>query len=803
MAKYLVVVESPAKAKTINKFLGNKYVVRASYGHVRDLPKSSLGVDIDNNFEPKYVRIRDASKNIKELQAAAKKVDTILIASDPDREGEAIGWHVAELLKKLDKPVERIVFNEITKRSVKEAAEHPRGIDENLVNAQQARRVLDRLVGYKLSPLLQMSVRKGLSAGRVQSVAVRMVCEREEEIRAFVPVEYWTLDALLAKSGGEEVTARLHKLNGEKPELGSEAETQKVLDGLDGAEYKVESVEKKEVRRRPPAPFITSTLQQEASRRLRFSPRKTMRVAQQLYEGIALGNEGTVGLITYMRTDSTRLANDALNEVRDFIGTNYEKGYLPEKPNFFGKKKDAQDAHEAIRTSTAAHTPESIKDYLDADQFKLYDLIWKRFVACQMAPAVFDQTTVDIQANACTFRLTGSVMKFAGFLKLYQETKDEDDTSTDNDENFLPPMEKDEILSLRELLPEQHFTKPPPRFSEATLIRALEENGIGRPSTYAPTVNTIVDRGYVIREKGRLQPTELGEEVNKILVANFPDILDLEFTARIEEDLDRVEAGQIEWHEFLRSFYTAFEKDLNAAQKRMIAELVGEDAKCPECGGEMEVKEAWYGLFLGCKKHPDCNGRISLRKKAETKPTDEVCEKCGSPMVIRSGRFGEFMACSTYPECKNTHNVDEHGNKIEKPARPDPIKTDQKCPDCGNFLLIRKNRRGEDFYGCEKYPKCKFTKPMELHLKCVREGCDGELVSKMAKRRRYVGCEKYPECDFTAFGQLDKETACPTCGNSWTMLKKPRGEPRVRYCPVPTCEFEAEIEEPAEEEVAK
>jgi DNA topoisomerase-1 len=802
MAKFLVVVESPAKAKTINKFLGTNYLVRASYGHVRDLPKSDLGVDIDNNFEPKYVRLRSASKSIKELQTAAKKVNTILIASDPDREGEAIGWHVAELLKKLDKPVERIVFNEITKRSVKEAASHPRDIDENLVNAQQARRVLDRLVGYKLSPLLQMAVRRGLSAGRVQSVAVRMVCEREAEIRAFVPVEYWTLDALLNKESGESFTARLHKIKGETPELGNEAAIQDVLAGLEGASYAVESVEKKEVRRRPPAPFITSTLQQEASRRLRFSPRKTMRIAQQLYEGIALGKEGTVGLITYMRTDSTRLAGEALNEVREHIGSNFEKDYLPEKPNFFGKKKDAQDAHEAIRASTAAHTPDSVKAFLDEDQLKLYTLIWKRFVACQMAPAVFDQTAVDIQANDCTFRVTGSVMKFAGFLKLYEEAKDEDDAK-DDDDKLLPPLDKGESLSLQELQPEQHFTKPPPRFSEATLIRALEENGIGRPSTYAPTVNTIVDRGYVVREKGRLQPTELGEEVNTLLVKHFPDILDLEFTARIEQDLDRVEAGEIEWHEFLRDFYTTFEKDLNSAQKRMIAELVGEDVKCPKCDGPMEVKEAWYGLFLGCKKHPECDGRISLRKKSESRPTDEVCEKCGSPMVIRTGRFGEFMACSNYPKCKNTHNVDKEGNKVENPARAEPIKTDQKCPDCGGYLLIRKNRRGEDFYGCEKYPKCKFTKPMELHLKCLREGCDGELVSKMAKRRRFVGCEKYPECDFTAFGQLDKETPCPKCGNSWTMTTKPRGKPRVRYCPSPKCDYEAEIEEPVEEEAAK
>ena len=792
MAKYLVVVESPAKAKTINKFLGSSYVVRASYGHVRDLPKNDLGVDIENGFEPKYVQLRDSTKAVKALREAGAKVEQILLASDNDREGEAIGWHVAALLEKLDKPVSRIVFNEITKRSVREAAKHPRPINADLVNAQQARRIIDRLLGYKLSPLLQWAVRRGLSAGRVQSVAVRMVCEREDEIRNFVPVEYWTLDADLVTPREDPFTARLNKIRGEKAELGKEDEVQQILAALDNASYSVKSVERKEVRRRPSPPFITSTLQQEASRKLRFGTRKTMVVAQQLYEGIELGkDEGMVGLISYMRTDSTRLAGEALDEVRSFISENFPPGMLPEKPNFYKSKKGAQDAHEAIRPTSAHRTPESMAPHLTDDQLKLYTLIWKRFVACQMAPAILDQTAVDVTAGEYEFRATGSVVKFPGFTTLYEESTD-DKNNNNGQDGKLPEINEDEPLDLTTLRPEQHFTKPPPRYSEASLVRALEENGIGRPSTYAPTINTIIERKYVDRDKRRLVPTELGEKVNTLLVAHFPDILNINFTAQLEADLDHVEEGRAEWRELLKSFYADFDKDLRLAQQRLAAELVGEDVKCPECGSDTEVCEGRFGLFLRCQKHPDCKGSVSQKKGSE-EATDIECEKCGAMMVIREGRFGRFLACPAYPKCKNTHNIDENGNKVEKAPKAEPRKTDQKCPDCGGFLLIRTNRKGEEFYGCEKYPKCKFTKPMELGLKCLRPGCDGDLVIKMARRRRFVACDKYPGCDFSAFGQLDQKTACPKCGNSWTVINKPRNKPQIRRCPAPNCGHEEEI----------
>ena len=806
MAKNLVIVESPAKAKTINRMLGSNYIVKASNGHVRDLPKSDLGVDVENGFEPKYVQLRDASKPMKAIKEAAAKVDRILLASDPDREGEAIGWHIAELLKSSKKPIERIVFNAITKRNVREAASNPRPIDENLVNAQQARRILDRLVGYKISPLLQFGIRKGLSAGRVQSVAVRMVCDREAAIRAFEPVEYWTLDALLKTEKSEEFVARLNRVRGEKAEVGNEAQMQEILESLEGAKYVVDKTERREVRRKPSAPFITSSLQQEASRRLNMNPRRTMRIAQGLYEGIALGPEGTTGVISYMRTDSTRIDPEAIDEVRKFIGGNFEPRMLPERPNTYVGRKGAQDAHEAIRPTLAARTPEAIRQFLTEEQFKLYDLIWKRFVASQMAPAILDQMTVDVVANECGFRATGSVMKFPGFTKLYEETKEEDAKKDDANDGAvaaatapgkqpLPDLNRGDGLDLRKLTPDQHFTKPPPRYTEASLIRALEENGIGRPSTYAPTINVILDRGYVERERNRLSPTPLGEDVNKLLVSNFPDILDIKFTARLEDDLDHVEEGTREWRELLAAFYTEFAKDLDAAQKRIVEQELDGDAACPTCGGPMEVREGRFGLFVACHDYPECKTTVRLGQRAQVEETEEVCDKCGSAMVIRVGRFGKFMACSTYPKCKNTFNVDENGKKVERKPKAPPKKTDQKCPKCGGMLLIRQSRAGEEFYGCEKYPKCKFTKPMELGLKCLRDGCEGDLVTKMAGRRRFVGCDKYPDCEFTVFGKIDKQTACPKCANSWTSVGKERNKPRTRRCPSPACDYEEPLPE--------
>ncbi len=796
MPKYLVVVESPAKARTINKMLGSSYIVKASNGHVRDLPKNDLGVDVDNDFAPKYVKLREASQPIKAIKEAADKVDTILLASDPDREGEAIGWHIAELLRPTDKPIQRIVFNAITKRNIVEATKHPRPIDENLVNAQQARRILDRLVGYKLSPLLQFSVQKGLSAGRVQSVAVRMVVDREAEIRAFQAIEYWTLDALLLTQKNESFTARLFRYRGEKPEIPNEETVKAILASIDGAEFAIDSVERKEVRRKPAPPFITSTLQQEASRRLGMNPRRTMRIAQGLYEGIALGEEGTTGIITYMRTDSTRIDPEAIQEVRDYIGKNLGPEMLPETPNVYTGRKGAQDAHEAVRPTSPARTPESIRPFLNEEQLKLYTLIWQRFVASQMAPAVLDQMTVDVAARECVFRATGSVVKFPGFTKLYEETQDDDKTENGKaagdgaaPAQALPAVQPGEKVAAKDLKPEQHFTKPPPRYTEASLIRALEENGIGRPSTYAPTINTIMDRGYVDREKGRLRPTQLGEDVTTLLVANFPDILDVSFTARLEDDLDHVEEGSQEWHGLLKEFYTRFAKDLGEAQHRIVEQQLEGETQCQECGAPMEVREGRYGFFIACQKYPECKTTRRIGKRAQVEETDQVCDQCGAAMVIREGRFGKFMACSSYPKCKNTYNLDKDGNKLERKPKEPPVKTDQKCPECGAFLVIRQSRRGEDFYGCEKYPKCKFTRPKELGLKCPRPGCDGNLVTKLAKRRRFIGCDKYPDCDFTVFGQIDTKTPCPKCGNPWTTVVKERGKERTMRCPVPTCGY--------------
>ena len=794
MAKTLVVVESPAKAKTINKFLGQGYIVKACNGHVRDLPKNELGVDIENDFAPTYVALKEASKPIKDLKDAAGKAERILLASDPDREGEAIGWHVSELLKSCDRPIQRIVFNAITKRSVLEAAQHPRPIDENLVNAQQARRILDRLVGYKISPLLQFSIRKGLSAGRVQSVAVRMVCEREAEIRAFVIEEYWTLDAVLVTERGDTLTARLFRIGEEKPQIGNEAAVQEIIRDLEGAEYAVAAVERKDVRRNPYPPFITSTLQQEASRRLGFNPRRTMAIAQGLYEGITLGPEGSTGVITYMRTDSTRIDGEAIADVRQYIRGNFEPAMLPEKPNFYTGKKGAQDAHEAIRPTLTARTPDSIRQYLNDDQFKLYQLIWRRFVASQMAPAILDQMTIDVTAKKYGFRATGSLVKFPGFTKLYEETS-EDNGSSEEPTQPLPDVSEGERLSAREMKPEQHFTKPPSRYTEAMLIRALEENGIGRPSTYAPTINTIQERGYVEREKNRLKPTQLGEDVNLLLIANFPDILDIKFTALMEEDLDRVEEGQQEWHQLLKKFYAGFVKDLEAAQRRLVENILGGETSCPECGLPFELREGRFGLFVACSGYPQCKTTRRISRASAAEPTDEVCEKCGAPMVIREGRFGRFMSCSKYPACKTTHALDKEGKKKPNTPKQPPQKTDQACPECGGFLVIRKSRDGQEFLGCEKYPKCRFAKPIDLNLKCVRPGCDGNLVTRRGRGRRFVGCDKYPACDFIVFGEIDKKVACPKCGNAWTTLVRQREKPPTRKCPAPDCDYQEVLPE--------
>ena len=717
MPKSLVVVESPAKAKTIKKILGRDYLVESSVGHIRDLPKKELGVDIENAFTPKYVLIRGKGKVIKALTESAKKVDTIYLAADPDREGEAICWHLAEELKKAKKPIYRIVYNEVTKGAILEAIQRPGQINMALVDAQQARRVLDRLVGYQISPILWRSVKPGLSAGRVQSVAVRLICTREAEIEAFKPQEYWTLTATLSPTAGpssrSRFLAKLHRIGKEKGKINNygflinETRAKELAADAQTQTYIVEKVVKKERKQRPVPPFITSSLQQEASRKLRFTAKRTMRIAQQLYEGVELGSEGSVGLITYMRTDSTRLAQDALTSAREFIKTTYGAEYLPARAMQYRSKKGAQDAHEAVRPSVPLRTPTAVKPYLNDEQYRLYELIWKRFIACQMKPAVLDATTIDIKAGQYLFRATGSVIKFKGFRTIYMEGQD--DVPTDSDSNSeedttLPAVKEGERLALHKLEPKQHFTQPPPRYNEATLVKALEAKEIGRPSTYATILSTIQDRGYAEKDRGRLLPTDIGRLVNQLLIHGFPNIVDVEFTAKMEEQLDTVADGKVEWVRALSEFYPPFQTALKEAPDKMYearkAMETESEETCEKCGGKMIVKWGRYGRFLGCANYPECQNIKRLNGddivSAEPEPTDRKCEKCGEPMVIKMSRAGaKFLSCSGYPKCKN--------------AKPLPMGIDCPEQDCDGYLGERRTRRGKIFYGCSNYPKCEFS----------------------------------------------------------------------------------------------
>ncbi|HVN07019.1 MAG TPA: type I DNA topoisomerase, partial [Bryobacteraceae bacterium] len=648
MPKALVIVESPAKAKTINKYLGKQYVVKASLGHIKDLPKKDLAVDVEHGFEPRYEIIEGKRKLINELKQTAKKVDSVYLAADPDREGEAICFHLQEELqgKKNGEPqIFRVMFNEITKNAIQKAFQNPGMVDTKLVDAQQARRVLDRLVGYKISPLLWDKVRRGLSAGRVQTVALRVIVDREAEIAAFIKKEYWTLDAELAGRKPPALTARLIKKDDQTPELGSQEASGDVLAQLDGAAYTVKSVTTREKRRNPVAPFITSTLQQESSRKLRFSVKRTMMLAQRLYEGVELGKEGAVGLITYMRTDSTRLSAEAVQDARAYIAVKYGPEFLPESPNVYRSKKDAQDAHEAIRPTLMEHSPDDVEKYLAEDELKLYRLIWNRFVASQMTPAVFDQTTIDISARGkdaseYLFRATGSVLKFGGFLKVYEEGKDQSDEEDEELKHRLPAVAEGEILKLRSLLPEQHFTEPPPRYNEATLVKKLEADGVGRPSTYASILSTIQEREYVKKEGGRFIPTELGKVVTGLLIESFDDIFDVKYTARMEEELDEIEDGQIPWRAAIGEFYEKFDKDLKHAEEHMT------DIKRME------------------------------------KPTDLTCEKCGKPLVIKWGRHGSFIACTGYPDCTYTRELTVDLPDVDKVDLSEQGE-DEYCENCG------------------------------------------------------------------------------------------------------------------------
>jgi DNA topoisomerase-1 len=704
--KSLVVVESPAKARTISRILGSKYDVKASVGHVRDLPKSDLGVDVENGFAPKYIVPRDKSKTIKEIKAAAKKASEVFLATDPDREGEAIAWHLIEAAGLRELPMSRVVFHEITPDAVKEAFEHPREIDMKLVDAQQARRVVDRLVGYRLSPFLWRKVRRGLSAGRVQSVAVRLVVEREREIEAFVPREYWTIEAQLEKAGA--LPAFRAKLAGyadrkEKIEIGDGATAERLLADLRAAALIVSKVQKKKQVRRPSPPFITSTLQQEASRRLSFTAKRTMAIAQQLYEGVKLGDRGETGLITYMRTDSVNVASSARTEVRAYIAERYGKQFVPEKPRAFSRKvKGAQEAHEAVRPTSARRTPDEMRNLLTPDQARLYTLIWQRFVASQMADAEFDVTTIEVNAAAPAdgetylLRATNTQLKFAGFRQVYAEARD-DDTEETFGTNPLPELSEADTVSLRELFPDQHFTEPPPRYTEATLVKEMEEKGIGRPSTYAPTLSTIQDRGYIEREKRVLRPTELGKTVNDLLVEYFGTFLNVDFTAEMEEELDEVASGERDWVPVVSEIYKPLEAALDGAMEAAPKQVEESTEKCPECEAPMVIRWGRRGRFQACTRFPDCKGTRSLEGEEQEQPqqTDEPCPECGAPLMIRSGRFGKFMACSRYPECKGKKNMAK-GMGVN-------------CPKTGGELMERRTKKGRTFYGCADYPKCDFT----------------------------------------------------------------------------------------------
>jgi len=694
MSKSLVIVESPAKAKTIKKYLGSDFLVEASSGHLIDLPSSRLGVEIEEDFKPDYIVIKGKKKYLNQLEKAANKAEKVYLASDPDREGEAIAWHIANKLNLGDK-AERVLFHEITKKAVLESIQNPTKISQDRFEAQQARRILDRIVGYKVSPILWKKVRRGLSAGRVQSVALNIVVLREREIEKFIPREFWSLEALLKKSSDNETASFLSSIQsykGEKIELSNETETNEVLDSIKGKEFVVDKITRKERTRKSLAPFITSTLQQDASRKLGFSVRKTMTLAQKLYEGIELGSEGPVGLITYMRTDSVRISDNAIEDVRNFVSNIYGDKYLPEKPNTFNVKKSAQDAHEAIRPTFVEKNPEEVRKYLGKDEYRLYELIWKRFVSSQMNPAIYDQTSVDMKVGEANFRATGSIIKFDGFTRLYTESREEEDKDQDkkDESKFLPVLEEGEILNLLNFDPKQHFTQPQPRFTESSLVKELEEKGIGRPSTYAAILYTIQDRGYVTSEKKRLSPTLLGCSVNDLLIEGFPEIMDVQFTAEMEEKLDSVEEGNVNWVDLLQGFYKGFSKRLDEAEetlKSLKVEGIPTDISCEECNSPMIVKWGRRGEFLSCSKYPDCknakpfeydeDGKIKIKEKVVPEVREDVkCENCGKPMVVRQSRYGKFLGCSGYPECKTIVKMNKEGEPIkevknEKEEKPD------------------------------------------------------------------------------------------------------------------------------------
>jgi DNA topoisomerase-1 len=832
VAKNLVIVESPAKAKTINKYLGKDFEVKASMGHVRDLPKKTLGVDVKHGFAPDYEVLPTRKKVLDELKAAAKGAEAIYLAADPDREGEAICWHLSESLGvRSKKKFRRVVFNEITRRAIEEAFRNPTDIDDRKVDAQQARRILDRLVGYKVSPLLWEKVRRGLSAGRVQSVALKLICDREREIRAFVAEEYWTVTANLAAAQPPVFPANLAKKNGKNVEIGNADQAAAVRRDLEAAAYRVQKVVARERKRNPVPPFITSKLQQEAFKKLRFTVKKTMQVAQRLYEGVELGEDGSLGLITYMRTDSTRVSDDALGSVRDRITSNWGAEYVPERPNFYRSKKGAQDAHEAIRPTYLDRDPESIKRWLSKDEYALYKLIWNRFLASQMRPALYDETVVDIEAGPYLLRARGATLKFRGFLAVYEESPDERiekrpsaeaaETALESAPGAarlegaeaaegadaagavgaegavqLPPLAEGDVLRLQKLDTDQHFTQPPPRFSEASLVKELEENGIGRPSTYASIIATIEAREYMEKQEGKLLPTELGFLVTDLLTEHFQDIMNVEYTAAMEAELDQIEDGQDNLLNTLNQFWKKFEKDLKKAHKDM-ENVKGKeeptDEKCDKCGAPMVIKWGRYGKFLACSNYPECKNTRQIEggegaPEVHADVEKEVCPNHGERMVLKKGRFGPFLACPNYPDCKVTRRlVRGEGGKLQVEALK-PI--DENCPECGKPLMWRRGRFGP-FIACSDYPNCKYIKKKEareIGLLCPECG-QGQVVERKGRWGRvFYGCRRYPECRFTAYHRPLPE-ACPDCGRAYLLEKETKKEGKVIFCGNEACHY--------------
>ncbi|MCC7201281.1 MAG: type I DNA topoisomerase [Nitrospirae bacterium] len=747
MAKPLIIVESPAKARTITKYLGKAYNVMASVGHVRDLPTSKLGVDIENDFTPHYITIKGKGKILTEIKKAAGSASKVFLGPDPDREGEAIAWHIAEELRDKDDSIYRVMFHEITEKAIKEALSNPGRIDTNKVNAQQARRILDRIVGYKLSPLLWEKVRRGLSAGRVQSVAVRLICDLEKEISQFVSEEYWSLTATLEGKVPPPFKTRLIKYRGEDIRISDQQEAERIKGILSGSDYIVKTIDRKERKKNPQPPFTTSKLQQEAARKLRFTAKKTMLIAQKLYEGMEIGSEGPVGLITYMRTDSVRISADAQGEARKYIKESFGGDYLPAKGIEYKNKKGIQDAHEAIRPTSVFRAPEEIKEYVDKDTYNLYRLIWNRFVACQMNPALLDITAIDIQAGDYLLRATGSVIKFPGFMKLYEEGLDDAAQAQEGEEgDLLPSVAEGERLNLLLIEPKQHFTQPPARYTEASLIKILEEKGIGRPSTYAAILSTIQDRKYVEKKEGRFHPTDLGVLVNDMLVEHFPELIDVMFTAKMEDELDEIEEGHYEWRQAVGDFYRPFDQHLEKARKEM------------------------------------------RNVKVEETPTDIKCEKCGNVMVIKWGKLGHFLACSGYPECKNTMNFKKGDDGTIEAMKEET--TGENCPQCGSPMVIKSGRFGR-FFACSNYPECKTTRPITTGIACPQEGCGGELTEKRSKRGKvFYSCTKYPSCKF-AMWDKPVPRQCPQCGAPFLAEKFSRGSSKI-YCIKKECGYKEE-----------